>query len=126
MLDIPMAQGIIDFAKAGQMTVITPFCLAGAMAPITVSGALVLQHAEALAGIVLSQLSKSGAPVSYGGFSSNVDMKSGAPAFGTLSFRSAPNGEEIAAKAGILGALSLYINFLNMFMFLLHFMGNRE
>ena len=43
-----------------------------------------------------------------------------------LSFRSAPNGEEIAAKAGILGALSLYINFLNMFMFLLHFMGNRE
>lgn len=83
MLDIPMAQGIIDFAKAGQMTVITPFCLAGAMAPITVSGALVLQHAEALAGIVLSQLSKSGAPVSYGGFSSNVDMKSGSPAFGT-------------------------------------------
>jgi len=53
------------------------------MAPVTVSGALVLQHAEALAGIVLSQLSKTGAPVSYGGFSSNVDMKSGSPAFGT-------------------------------------------
>ena len=43
-----------------------------------------------------------------------------------LSIRNAPNGEEIAAKAGILGALSLYINFLNMFMFLLQFMGNRE
>ena len=43
-----------------------------------------------------------------------------------LSIRSAPNGEEIAARAGILGALSLYINFLNMFMFLLQFMGNRE
>ncbi len=43
-----------------------------------------------------------------------------------LSLRSAPNGEEIAAKAGILGALSLYINFLNMFMFLLALMGNRE
>ena len=83
MLDIPMARGIIDFARAGQMTIITPFCLAGAMAPVTVSGALVLQHAEALAGIVLSQLSKTGAPVSYGGFSSNVDMKSGSPAFGT-------------------------------------------
>ena len=82
-LDIPMTRGIIDFARAGQMSIITPFCLAGAMAPITVSGALTLQHAEALAGITLAQLARPGAPVAYGGFSSNVDMKSGAPAFGT-------------------------------------------
>lgn len=82
-LDIPMAEGIIDFARAGQLAVITPFCLSGAMAPITVSGALILQHAEALAGIALSQLANAGAPVSYGGFASNVDMKSGSPAFGT-------------------------------------------
>ena len=82
-LDVPMAQGIIDFARAGQMSIITPFCLAGAMAPVTVAGALVLQHAEALAGITLAQIARPGAPVSYGGFSSNVDMKSGAPAFGT-------------------------------------------
>lgn len=82
-LDIPMARGIIDFARAGQLTLITPFCLAGAMAPITVAGALVLQHAEALAGISLAQLARPGAPVAYGGFSSNVDMKSGSPAFGT-------------------------------------------
>lgn len=83
MLDKPMAQGIIDFARAGQLSIITPFCLAGAMAPVTVAGALTLQHAEALAGIALAQLTRKGAPVSYGGFSSNVDMKSGAPAFGT-------------------------------------------
>jgi trimethylamine---corrinoid protein Co-methyltransferase len=82
-LDIPMAQGIIDFAKAGQVSIITPFCLAGAMAPISVAGALTLQHAEALAGITLAQISRAGAPVVYGSFSSNVDMKSGAPAFGT-------------------------------------------
>lgn len=82
-LDIPMARAIIDFARAGQMSVITPFCLAGAMAPVTISGALALQHAEALAGIILAQLERPGAPVSYGGFASNVDMKSGAPAFGT-------------------------------------------
>lgn len=82
-LDLPMAQGIIDFAKAGQVSVITPFCLAGAMAPITVAGALTLQHAEALAGIALAQMVRPGAPVVYGSFSSNVDMKSGAPAFGT-------------------------------------------
>lgn len=83
LLDNPMAQGILDFARANQMSIITPFCLAGAMAPITVEGALVLQHAEALAGITLTQLTKPGAPVAYGGFGSNVDMKSGAPAFGT-------------------------------------------
>lgn len=83
LLDNPMAQGIIDFARAEQLAVITPFCLAGAMAPITPAGALALQHAEALFCMTLSQLVRPGAPVSYGGFSSNVDMKSGAPAFGT-------------------------------------------
>ncbi len=82
-VDQPMAQGLIDFARAGQMSIITPFCLAGAMAPVTVAGALTLQHGEALACIALAQIAKPGAPVSYGGFSSNVDMKSGAPAFGT-------------------------------------------
>ena len=82
-LDNLMAQGIIDFARSGQMSVITPFCLAGAMAPITVAGALTLQHAEALAGITLAQLTRRGAPVVYGSFCSNVDMKSGAPTFGT-------------------------------------------
>ena len=80
--DVPMAQGIIDFARAGQALIITPFCLAGAMAPVTVAGALVLQHAEALAGITLAQITRPGAPASYGGFFSNVDMKSGPPPFG--------------------------------------------
>lgn len=82
-IDVPMAEGIIDFARAGQLNIITPFCLAGAMAPVTIAGALVLQHAEALAAITLAQLARPGAPVAYGGFSSNVDMKSGSPAFGT-------------------------------------------
>ncbi|MFT6023949.1 MAG: trimethylamine--corrinoid protein Co-methyltransferase [Ascidiaceihabitans sp.] len=82
-IDVPMAEGILDFARANQLSIITPFCLAGAMAPITISGALVLQHAECLAAITLAQLARPGAPVAYGGFSSNVDMKSGSPAFGT-------------------------------------------
>ncbi|HVS76479.1 MAG TPA: trimethylamine methyltransferase family protein, partial [Steroidobacteraceae bacterium] len=63
--------------------IMTPFCLAGAMAPITIAGALTLQHAEALAGIALAQLAHPGAPLLYGSFLSNVDMKSGSPAFGT-------------------------------------------
>jgi trimethylamine--corrinoid protein Co-methyltransferase len=82
-LDIPMARGIIDFARYNQLSIITPFCLAGAMAPISVAGALTLQHAEALMGLTLAQSVRPGAPVIYGSFSSNVDMKSGAPAFGT-------------------------------------------
>jgi trimethylamine--corrinoid protein Co-methyltransferase len=82
-LDVPMTQGIIDFAEAGQMLIATPFCLAGAMAPITVAGALSLQHAEALAAITLYQVVRPGAPVLYGSFASNVDMRSGSPAFGT-------------------------------------------
>jgi trimethylamine--corrinoid protein Co-methyltransferase len=84
-LDIPMAQGLIDFARFGQVSIVTPFTLMGAMAPITVAGAITLSHAEALAAITLTQLTKPGAPVCYGTFTSNVDMKSGAPAFGTPS-----------------------------------------
>jgi trimethylamine--corrinoid protein Co-methyltransferase len=101
-LDIPMAQGIIDFARWGQPSIITPFCLAGAMAPITVAGALTLQHAEALAGIALAQLTSPGAPVVYGSFSSNVDMKSGAPAFGTPEHVKATLGAgQLAAHLGL-------------------------
>jgi trimethylamine--corrinoid protein Co-methyltransferase len=91
-LDVPMCQGIIDFAEAGQLSVITPFTLAGAMAPVTMAGALVLQHAEALAGITLAQIVRPGAPVVYGSFTSNVDMKSGSPAFGTPEFVQAAFG----------------------------------
>jgi trimethylamine--corrinoid protein Co-methyltransferase len=82
-IDIPMANGLIDFAKARQVSIVTPFTLMGAMAPITVAGAMTLSHAEALAAITLTQLVNPGAPVCYGTFTSNVDMKSGAPAFGT-------------------------------------------
>jgi trimethylamine--corrinoid protein Co-methyltransferase len=85
-LDTPMLQGLIEMARAGQVSVLTPFTLAGAMAPVTVAGALTLQNAEALAGIAFTQIVRPGAPVVYGGFTSNVDMKSGAPAFGTPEY----------------------------------------
>jgi trimethylamine--corrinoid protein Co-methyltransferase len=88
-LDTPMLQGLIEMARAGQVSVVTPFTLAGAMAPVTVAGALTLQNAEALAGIAFAQLVRPGAPVVYGGFTSNVDMKSGAPAFGTPEYMKA-------------------------------------
>lgn len=88
-LDALMCQGIIDAARAGQLTIVTPFTLAGAMAPITLGGALVQQNAEALAGISLAQIARPGAPVSYGSFTSNVDMRTGSPAFGTPEYTKA-------------------------------------
>jgi trimethylamine:corrinoid methyltransferase-like protein len=57
--------------------------LAGAMSPIFIAAALAQQNAEALAGIALTQLVRPGAPVIYGGFTTNVDMRLGSPAFGT-------------------------------------------
>lgn len=98
-LDVPMCMGIIDSAAAGQVTIMTPFTLAGAMAPITLAGALAQQNAEALAGIAFTQVVKPGAPVAYGGFTSNVDMKSGAPAFGTPEYmKAAVIGGQLARR----------------------------
>jgi trimethylamine--corrinoid protein Co-methyltransferase len=77
---------MIEFALHNQPVIVTPFTLAGAMAPITLAGALAQQNAEALAGISLVQTVNPGAPVMYGGFTSNVDMQSGAPAFGTPEY----------------------------------------
>jgi trimethylamine--corrinoid protein Co-methyltransferase len=59
------------------------------MAPVTVAGAIVEQNAEALAGLAFTQMVRRGAPAIYGGFTSNVDMKSGAPAFGTPEYMKA-------------------------------------
>ncbi|MBL8058412.1 MAG: trimethylamine methyltransferase family protein, partial [Anaerolineales bacterium] len=81
--DERMLGGLITYARAGQAAIITPFILAGAMSPISLAAALAQQNAEALAGVALTQLVRPGAPVVYGGFTTNVDMKSGSPAFGT-------------------------------------------
>ncbi|NIP87723.1 MAG: methyltransferase, partial [Gammaproteobacteria bacterium] len=84
--DIPMLWGMIELARRRQPVMITPFTLAGAMAPVTLAGALTLQNAEALAGIAFVQMVGPGTPMMYGGFTSNVDMKSGSPAFGTPEY----------------------------------------
>ncbi len=88
-LDDPMLMGMMEMSRRNQIIVMTPFTLAGAMAPVTVAGALAQQNAEALAGIAFCQIVRPGSPVVYGGFTSNVDMKSGAPAFGTPEYMKA-------------------------------------
>ncbi len=100
--DDVMLQGIIEMSSRNQVVVITPFTLAGAMAPITLAGALTLQNAEALAGVAFTQMVRAGAPVVYGGFTSNVDMRSGAPAFGTPEYlRTAMVGGQLARRYGL-------------------------
>ena len=89
-LDGPMLRGIIEMSSLNQIVCVTPFTLAGAMAPVTVAGALVEQNAEALAGLVFTQVVRRGSPFIYGGFTSNVDMRSGAPAFGTPAVATSP------------------------------------
>jgi trimethylamine--corrinoid protein Co-methyltransferase len=81
--DERMLGALIVYARHGQPTIITPFILAGAMSPITLAAAIAQQNAEALAGIALTQLINPGSPVVYGGFTTNIDMQSGSPAFGT-------------------------------------------
>ena len=101
-LDVPMLQGIMEMSSRNQVIIVTPFTLAGAMAPVTVAGALVEQNAEALAGMVMTQVVRPGAPVIYGSFTSNVDMKSGAPAFGTPEYmKSTLVGGQLARRYGV-------------------------
>ena len=101
-LDIPMAEGLIELARAGQAVCITPFTLAGAMAPVTLAGTLTQQNAEALLGMALTQIVNPGAPVIYGAFTSNVDMKSGSPAFGTPEYlKAAQASGQLARRYGV-------------------------
>ena len=101
-LDGPMLEGVIQMARRNQVVVLTPFTLAGAMAPITLAGALAQQHAEALGGLIMTQVVRPGAPFVYGGFTSNVDMKSGAPAFGTPEYmKAAVVGGQLARRLAL-------------------------
>src|SRR6056297_2627185 len=84
--DYPMMDGWMRCTARGQGLIVTPFTLAGAMAPVTMAGAVAQSLAEGLSAIVLAQIIRPGAPCAIGTFTSNVDMKSGAPAFGTPEY----------------------------------------
>ena len=81
-----MLDGAMRMVRWGQPVIVTPFTLAGAMAPVTLAGAIAQQTAEALAAIALLKLVRPGCPVVMGSFTSNVDMKTGGPAFGTPEY----------------------------------------
>ena len=85
-VDKELLSGLIAMAEHGQVVCVTPFTLAGAMSPITLAGSLAQQTAEALGVMALVQMVRPGCPMIMGGFTSNVDMKTGAPAFGTPEY----------------------------------------
>ncbi|MGH9133483.1 MAG: trimethylamine methyltransferase family protein [Ilumatobacteraceae bacterium] len=81
--DASMLAAAEVYAASNQATIITPFILAGAMAPTTSAGVAAQTLAEALAGMTFVQLVRPGAPVVFGSFASSMSMQSGAPTFGT-------------------------------------------
>ncbi len=82
-VDAPLLQGAMEMVRNGQIVVVTPVAFAGAMSPITLSGSLIQFNAECLATIAFLQMVRPGTPLLYGSVFSNIDMKSGAPTFGT-------------------------------------------
>jgi len=82
------------FASNNQASIISPFIVGGAMAPVSVVGTLTQVLAEVLAGIAYSQIIQPGAPVIFGTFVTSIDMNSGAPTFGT------PEASQILYGAG--------------------------
>jgi trimethylamine--corrinoid protein Co-methyltransferase len=81
--DLAMLGSAKVYAENSQACIITPFILAGAMAPVTVAGTAAQTLAEALVGIAFTQIVRPGAPVILGSFASSMSMQSGAPTFGT-------------------------------------------
>jgi trimethylamine--corrinoid protein Co-methyltransferase len=142
--DDRMLAALVEYAKAGQATIVTPFLLMGAMSPVTVPATLAQQVGEALAGIALVQTIRPGCPVVFGSFLSNTDMQSGSPSFGTpesavgllctgqiarhynLPFRSGgalTSSQVVDAQAGYESMMSLWPTFLAGTNYVMHSAG---
>ena len=83
VFDDVMTGALKAYARANQGCVISPFIIGGAMGPVTQPALLAQAHAEAMVGIALSQLVRPGSPMVYGNFLTTMDLRSGAPTFGT-------------------------------------------
>jgi trimethylamine--corrinoid protein Co-methyltransferase len=142
--DDRMLSALIEYAKARQALIITPFLLMGAMSPVSVVATLAQQVAEALAGIALVQTIRPGSPVVFGSFLSNTDMQSGSPSFGTpesavgllctgqiarrlgLPFRSGgglTSSQVVDAQAGYEAMMTMWPTFLAGTNFVMHAAG---
>ena len=93
------ARALLLYAAAGQPVIVTPFLLMGAMSPVSIPSALVQQTAEALGVITLVQMIRPGCPSVLGGFTSNVDMRTGSPACSASITRRSHASSAIAARS---------------------------
>jgi len=102
-LDGPMIEGVVEMARMNQPVVATPFTLAGAMAPATPGRRTCATERRGTGNDCAGSVGDGpGAPVVYGGFTSNVDMRTGSPAFGTPEFtRAALAGGQLARRYGL-------------------------
>ncbi len=82
-LDSAMTESLKAYAEANQGVMISPFLLGGAMGPVSQAALVAQAHAEAMVGIALGQLVRAGSPVVYGNFLTTLDLKTGAPTFGS-------------------------------------------
>ncbi len=81
-LDDRMLGLLIAYAEMNQIVNVTPFILSGAMGPTSILGTVAQLNAEALSGIVFTQMVNEGNPCVYGSFQAVTDLQSGAPVFG--------------------------------------------
>lgn len=142
--DDRMCELLIVTAEAKQALIVTPFLLAGGTAPVSLSGALSIQVAEALSGIAIAQAITPGLPCMFGSFFTPLDMRSGAPAFGlpqgvlatlagaqfsrkyAVPYRGGGglcSGTSVDAQTGTESANSLWATFLGASDFVLHAAG---
>lgn len=74
---------IMEYARRNQVTLLAPCIMAGISGPISFLGTAVLQNVELLAGIVLTQMTRPGAPIVYATASTTGHMQTGSFAAGT-------------------------------------------
>jgi len=96
MIDSHCSDVIINAASEGICVNVITMSTAGGTSPTTLAGTIVVNNAEILASIVLSQLVREGSPCIYGACSTMMDLRTGMPACG------APEGGMIQAGAAVL------------------------
>jgi trimethylamine---corrinoid protein Co-methyltransferase len=102
VFDVTMMGALKEYSRHHQAVLVSPYVLAGAMGPVTVAGSLAQQLAEAMGGLVLTQLIKPGSPCVMGTFIGTVSMQSGAPTFGTPESLLGINAAaELARRLGV-------------------------
>ncbi|WP_237212534.1 trimethylamine methyltransferase family protein [Ruegeria lacuscaerulensis] len=81
--DDTMSGALRVYAEANQCVCVSPAIFAGAMGPLSPAAVAAQTLAEAMVGIALTQLVRTGCPVVFGSFHSTVNLRTGALTFGS-------------------------------------------